>query len=363
MAGLSPFKVYNTTTFGIDNTAMASFAALPDEQRWQVAFYVMALRFPADAANTGEAWLKGKTLPADLTSIATLATSSDDELSEKIKKSLPGAPVERNSRLSQARAFGEEIHRSAVDRAHPARRSRDDLQPRRQRESLSESDRGLPRRLRNGRAGACSPRMRLWDDLSRPSSRNFAIRSGRELPDEEIQKQRLEIETRLDRAAQNAGETNDFAGVLCVFQFGTDHFARRSRGGADPRRDHRDASKSWARRMRSVTSISAGSSRFSAGVRHLARRRRRCSRSAASIAKAWRDSSRFLPRRRCFMSATGCTRAAKPSAGRRLSRTESKMYFRARASLGFVGISFFAVYREAFEVVLFYQALWLQNEE
>jgi high-affinity iron transporter len=28
-----------------------------------------------------------------------------------------------------------------------------------------------------------------------------------------------------------------------------------------------------------------------------------------------------------------------------------------------VGISFFAVYREAFEVVLFYQALWLQNEQ
>jgi len=30
--------------------------------------------------------------------------------------------------------------------------------------------------------------------------------------------------------------------------------------------------------------------------------------------------------------------------------------------LGLVGISFFAVYREAFEVVLFYQAFWLQNE-
>jgi high-affinity iron transporter len=30
--------------------------------------------------------------------------------------------------------------------------------------------------------------------------------------------------------------------------------------------------------------------------------------------------------------------------------------------LGLVGISFFAVYREAFEVVLFYQALWLQGE-
>jgi high-affinity iron transporter len=29
---------------------------------------------------------------------------------------------------------------------------------------------------------------------------------------------------------------------------------------------------------------------------------------------------------------------------------------------GLTGISFFAVYREAFEVVLFYQALWMQNE-
>ena len=102
MAGLSPFKVYNTTTFGIDNTAMASFAALPDEQRWQVAFYVMALRFSAEAASSGRGWLKGKSLPADLVSIATLATSSDDELSGKIKKHFPGAPNSEISPISGA---------------------------------------------------------------------------------------------------------------------------------------------------------------------------------------------------------------------------------------------------------------------
>jgi high-affinity iron transporter len=34
----------------------------------------------------------------------------------------------------------------------------------------------------------------------------------------------------------------------------------------------------------------------------------------------------------------------------------------SKSIVGLVGISFFAVYREAFEVVLFYQALWLQNE-
>ena len=50
MAGLSPFKAFNTASFGIEGTAMASFAALSEEQRWQVAFYVFSLRFSADSA-------------------------------------------------------------------------------------------------------------------------------------------------------------------------------------------------------------------------------------------------------------------------------------------------------------------------
>jgi hypothetical protein len=74
---------------------MASFAALPDEQRWEVAFYVSALRFSAEAARAGEAWLKGRTPPGDLTTMSTLATSSDDELSGKIEQALPDAPREQ----------------------------------------------------------------------------------------------------------------------------------------------------------------------------------------------------------------------------------------------------------------------------
>ena len=51
MAGLSPFKAYNTASFGDrQDTAMASFAALSDDQRWQVAFYVMSLRFSREQA-------------------------------------------------------------------------------------------------------------------------------------------------------------------------------------------------------------------------------------------------------------------------------------------------------------------------
>src|SRR4029077_5463532 len=85
MAGLSPFKAFNTANFGVEGTAMASFAALSEEQRWQVAFYVLSLRFSADSAKAGAALLQSKNVPSDLTTLATLATSSDEQLLEKLK--------------------------------------------------------------------------------------------------------------------------------------------------------------------------------------------------------------------------------------------------------------------------------------
>jgi high-affinity iron transporter len=85
MAGLSPFKAFNTASFGIEGTAMASFAALSEEQRWQVAFYIFSLRFSQESARAGEERLRSKNVPAELSSVATLATHSDEALLEKIK--------------------------------------------------------------------------------------------------------------------------------------------------------------------------------------------------------------------------------------------------------------------------------------
>ena len=42
-AKLSPHRVYNTLTFGISGTSMASFASLSPEDRWSLAFYVLSL--------------------------------------------------------------------------------------------------------------------------------------------------------------------------------------------------------------------------------------------------------------------------------------------------------------------------------
>src|SRR6266498_4105478 len=79
IGGLSPFKAFNALSFGIEGTAMASFAALSEEQRWQVAFYIFSLRFSEDTAKRGKSLLQAKNVPSDLTSVATLATTSDEQ--------------------------------------------------------------------------------------------------------------------------------------------------------------------------------------------------------------------------------------------------------------------------------------------
>ena len=46
MANLTPYKVFNTSTFGIKGTAMAGFPVLSEEVRWAQAFHVFTLRQP-----------------------------------------------------------------------------------------------------------------------------------------------------------------------------------------------------------------------------------------------------------------------------------------------------------------------------
>jgi high-affinity iron transporter len=78
-------KAFNTASFGIEGTAMASFAALTEEQRWQVAFYIFTLRFSDEASRVGARLLQEKRTLTDLLTAATLATLSDDQLLEKLK--------------------------------------------------------------------------------------------------------------------------------------------------------------------------------------------------------------------------------------------------------------------------------------
>ena len=81
---LSPFKVYNTTVYGIAGTGMPSFPQLTDEEKWDVAFYVMSLGWSAEDVSHGEA--AASDVPGDLKDYKTLATLSNSELGQKISE-------------------------------------------------------------------------------------------------------------------------------------------------------------------------------------------------------------------------------------------------------------------------------------
>jgi len=91
MNGLSAFKAFNTTSFGIEGTGMPNFSALSDEARWEVGFYVLALRFSPQQSAAGKKLYTAKKLPVELTDIAILATITDGELREKLRSSFPRA--------------------------------------------------------------------------------------------------------------------------------------------------------------------------------------------------------------------------------------------------------------------------------
>ena len=44
MAGLTPYKAFNTVGFGVPGTPMPGFPTLSEEERWAVSFYLFTLR-------------------------------------------------------------------------------------------------------------------------------------------------------------------------------------------------------------------------------------------------------------------------------------------------------------------------------
>jgi high-affinity iron transporter len=89
MSGLSAFKAFNTTSFGIEGTGMPNFSALSDEARWEASFYVLALRFSAQQSAAGKKLYATKKLSAEITDVAALSTITDEQLLTKLKTYFP----------------------------------------------------------------------------------------------------------------------------------------------------------------------------------------------------------------------------------------------------------------------------------
>ncbi|HEY2945875.1 MAG TPA: FTR1 family protein [Vicinamibacteria bacterium] len=102
---LSPFRVYNSLTFGVPGTAMASFESLSPADRWNLAFYVLRLGHEGEPARG----------PVDLT-LGELATGSDRDLLRTLGEHGQRDPPQALAYARQEAAFGETPAGIGLDR-------------------------------------------------------------------------------------------------------------------------------------------------------------------------------------------------------------------------------------------------------
>jgi high-affinity iron transporter len=360
MAGLSPFKAFNTASFGIEGTAMPSFSALPEEQRWEVAFYVLSLRFSAESVKAGAALLQSKNDLNELTHVATLATHSDEQLLEKLK---PYAA--RESQAYEALAYLRRgvLEKKITDPLIAARtllREASELYAKGQREAAYQK---AVEAYLDGFEMA-EPALFAKDaSFGRSLEGQFtqfrnAIRQG--ATPEEIQNRRLEIEGLLEQASQIITRADAFSGYYAF-----------ANSALIILREGLEAALILAAILAMLRVIGA-----SQAIRYI-----HLGWILALVAGllTWLATETVLTisgQHRESMEGFISVFAAVALfyVGYWLhTRTEAKKWHAfiqekvkdvvsTKKILGLVGISFFAVYREAFEVVLFYQALWLQGE-
>lgn len=78
---MSPLKIYNTLNFGIKDTAMPAFITLTDKEKWDVAFYVLSIGFPDHILNdTTE--IK---VPEELSDYRTLSLLTNQQINDRLR--------------------------------------------------------------------------------------------------------------------------------------------------------------------------------------------------------------------------------------------------------------------------------------
>src|SRR5215813_3124016 len=361
MAGLSPFKAFNAVSFGVENTAMASFAALGEDQRWQVAFYVLSLRFSADSAKAGASLLQSKNVTSDLINVSTLATSSDEQLVEKLK---PYA--EQESQVNDALAY---LRRGLLETKpnDPLLVARTLLREASELYNKGEKEKAYQKSVEAYIDGfdLAEPALFAKDiSFGRSVEGKFtefrnAIRRG--LPAEEIQKRHLELQANLDQASQILARDDSLSGYYYSFTNSALIILREGLEAAlilaailamlrvmGATQAIRYIHLGW------ILALIAGCLTWAA------------TQTVMTISGQHRESmegfiSLFAAVALFYVGYWLHTRT-EAKKWQAFIQNKVKHVLSGKKIFGLVGISFFAVYREAFEVVLFYQALWLQNE-
>ena len=358
--GLSPFKAFNAISFGVENTAMASFAALSEEERWQLAFYVLSLRFSESQSKAGESLLQKNRVPAELTGVAALSTLTGSQLSDKLKAYFPDEPQTSNVLAYLRRGLLQKTSADPLAIARTRLREAADLY------ASGDKEKAYQKAVEAYIDGY---------DLAEPTLFAKDMSFGRNLEAQftefrnaikqevslaEIQRQQIDIEAKLDRASQLLNSSESFSGyysftnsALIILREGLEAalilaaiFAMLKVMGATQAIAY--VHLGW------ILALIAGGLTWVATqtVITFSGQHREGMEGFISVFAAialfyvgyWLHTRSEAKRWHTFI------------------QDRVKNVLSRKKILGLVGISFFAVYREALEVVLFYQALWLQEQ-
>lgn len=108
LAALSPYRVYNALSFGVQGTAMASFDSLSPAERWDLAFYVFRLGHEGDATRPAKLPLTELASLSNREILATLRSHGDadpEAALAHLRRETPfeapagGAPAQHAERL------------------------------------------------------------------------------------------------------------------------------------------------------------------------------------------------------------------------------------------------------------------------
>lgn len=358
--GLSPFKAFNAISFGVENTAMASFAALSEEERWQLAFYVLSLRFSESQSKAGESLLQKNRVPAELTGVAALSTLTGSQLSDKLKAYFTDEPQTSNVLAYLRRGLLQKTSADPLAIARTRLREAADLY------ASGDKEKAYQKAVEAYIDGY---------DLAEPALFAKDMSFGRNLEAQftefrnaikqevslaEIQRQQIDIEAKLDRASQLLNSSESFSGyysftnsALIILREGLEAalilaaiFAMLKVMGATQAIAY--VHLGW------ILALIAG------GLTWVA------TQTVITFSGQHREGmegfiSVFAAAALFYVGYWLHTRS-EAKRWHTFIQDRVKNVLSGKKILGLVGISFFAVYREALEVVLFYQALWLQEQ-
>ncbi|MEO7540585.1 MAG: FTR1 family protein [Sphingomicrobium sp.] len=93
-AGRTPFALYQVIDQGLEGTAMVSFAHLPAQDKWALAFHASRFAYPASLAAKGKAiWEGDPSLKAVVIGLDGLSGVSEQALAQKIGADRAGAVI------------------------------------------------------------------------------------------------------------------------------------------------------------------------------------------------------------------------------------------------------------------------------